>query len=110
MDTRHIYPFKLLYTIDGFYNLPHQVISITFNAPNHQGIGVTKEHILGGSERASYNALALSTVEHKVEVSAGLLAMISVDHYIYICIYIYTYVDAPASANICYTGNPLRRL
>ncbi|CAN0385418.1 unnamed protein product, partial [Ascophyllum nodosum] len=51
----------------GFYYLPHQVISITFNALNHQGIGVTKEHILGGSERASYNALALSTVEHKVE-------------------------------------------
>ena len=81
MDTWHIYPFKSLYTTDGFYYLPHQVISITFNALNHQGIGVTKEHILGGSERASYNALALSTVEHKVEVRAGLLAMISVDHY-----------------------------
>ena len=84
MGTRNIYPFKLLYTINGSYYLPHQVIRITFNAPNHQGIGVTKEHKLGGSENASYNALALSTVEHKVEVSTGLLAMISVDHYTWI--------------------------
>ncbi|CAN0356024.1 unnamed protein product, partial [Ascophyllum nodosum] len=31
------------------------------------GIGVTKEHKLGGLESASYNALALSTVEHKIK-------------------------------------------
>ncbi|CAM9660517.1 unnamed protein product, partial [Ascophyllum nodosum] len=31
------------------------------------GIGVSKEHKLDGSERASYNALALGTVEYKVE-------------------------------------------
>ena len=55
--------------------------SIIFNAPNHQGIGVTKEHKLGGLESASYNALALSTVEHKIKVSADLFAITSFAHY-----------------------------